>query len=94
MYVALVNQNMKAKTVVCERAGHFTALDAGMIEQGCFTGIRRWSNRAGYVSPEETDSFPIFANHSGSDLTFLDEEQGHESIWQLYRSDFCYNNIV
>lgn len=32
MYIAFVNQNMKAKVVICEKAEHFTVLGSGMIE--------------------------------------------------------------
>lgn len=47
MYIAFVNQNMKARVVFCEKADHFTMLNAGVIKQGTPVELR-----AGHITPE------------------------------------------
>lgn len=58
MYIASVNQNMKAKVVFCGKAEHFTILDAGMIEYGTSMEFALVKQRAGYMTLREIDSFP------------------------------------
>lgn len=52
MYTAFVNQNMKARVVFCEKADHFTMLNAGVIKQGTPVELR-----AGHITPERPTHF-------------------------------------
>jgi len=71
MHIAFINQNMQDKVVFCEKAYHFTILNAGMIEEGTSTEFSVGQTEGRRRAPGSHGFISHVADHSSSSVFWM-----------------------